>query len=289
VRLAIAVAIALAIAPSLAHARCNGHERARWSVHQALVMLLNPMGAEHGARFALCVPLYPSEDGLLSENHFEVGASTYLAPIFALAGGFVQFGPATFVYVRAEVHAQAIWPLPLAGSGYYPRSGYRDPWGQASTPADRGQSATGWSLRLTSIWRGHIDLSPVVGLFAIDALWVDYDEIGGASHWVNVRNDLITARGDWIVANELAVVMSVRTAGPELRFGVYDATRYVPASGYGNHQLGPLVMMAWDLLDTHVASLDLFARLGVYTHHAFRGAQLSTMLGMSIDWDLGGV
>ncbi|MBZ0117619.1 MAG: hypothetical protein K8H88_11520 [Sandaracinaceae bacterium] len=277
------------LAPSLARARCSDQERARWMVHQSLVMLLNPLGTEHNARLGLCVPLYPSAERALNGNHLEVGASTYVAPIYALAGGFAQISPATFFIARVELHAQAIWPLPLTGAGYYPRGGYEDAFSSASTPADRGRSTTGWSLRLLGVLRGAIDLSPAVTLYAVDAFWLDYDEIGEATHWVDVRDDLIAARSDWIAANEAVLLMGVRTPGPELRFGAYSTLRFVPASGYGNHQVGPFAMIAWDRPDTHVASLAIFVRLGVYTHHAFREAQLSTMLGAGVDWDLGGL
>jgi hypothetical protein len=249
---------------------------------------LNPIGAEHTARFGICAPLYASDDPILRGNHVEGGIATYLAPIYTFAGGYAQISPATFFYARAELTGAVVWPLPISGAAYYARDGYGDRWSNEDVPAEEGMSSSGWSVRLIAVLRGRVELAPNISMLAFDAFWTDYDSMGSASFWLNVRHDLITARSDWVLANEAFVMIAAQVSGgPDLRFGVYSSMRAVPAAGYAAHHTGPIVMIAWDRADTYVASLDVFIRLGVYTHHRERERELTTMAGLSIDWDLG--
>jgi hypothetical protein len=277
------------LAPNGAHARCNARRDPRWAIHQSLVLLLNPMGAEHTVRVGLCVPLYASEDVVFADNHFEAGVTAYNAPIYAIGGGYAQLGLASFLFVRVELSALGIWPIPVDAAGYHARSSYSDSFRQEDL-APEGQSASGWTARFFVLLRGAVDLTPSAALIAFSALWLDYLEVGPAPFWVDVRDDVITARSDWVLANESVLAVSaIIPGGPHARFGAYSALRAVPASGYVGHQVGPIVMLSWPVPDPRVVSLDLFIRLGVYTAHQFRTAQLATLAGIGIDWDLGGL
>lgn len=117
-RLGLALAFVLALIPTRAAATCVGRNEPRWSAHQVLVLLLNPTGAEHNLRIGLCVPLYESSEDALRLNHFEIGVSTYVSPIYAIGGAYAQISPASFLFVRTEVNALGVWPLPIDGAGY---------------------------------------------------------------------------------------------------------------------------------------------------------------------------
>jgi hypothetical protein len=107
---------------------------------------------------------------------------------------------------------------------------------------------------------------------------------------VGFVDDVIAANGDWTVANEGVLLLQARWPdGFGLRFGAYSALRAVPAAGYVGHQMGPIAMLSFGRLDPAVYGLGIFVRLGVYTHHRFRAGEAGTMLGLSVDWDAGGL
>ncbi|MGE0788506.1 MAG: hypothetical protein AB7S26_22715 [Sandaracinaceae bacterium] len=281
--------VVLALLPAGARARCVGHDEARWTAAQSLVLLLNPMGAEHNFRVGICVPLYRTDDAVLALNHFEAGVSTYLSPVYFVPGGYAQVAPASFWILRAEIHGLAVWPIPLNGAGYYPRSGYADSWMYDDLPADQGGSTGGLTVRFFSVLRGRVELTPSVAIVAFDATWTEVNLLADGGYWLDVRDDLIAASGDWIVANEGALLLQATLPeGVALRFGAYSALRANPRAEYVGHQVGPIAMLSLGRIDTHVDALSVFIRLGVYTHHRFRVGQAATMLGMSVDWDLGG-
>jgi hypothetical protein len=280
--------VVLAIA-SPAAATCVGEEAPRWAAHQSIALLLNPMGAEHNLRIGLCVPLYASTDDALRANHFEVGVSSYLSPVYAIGGPYVQFSPATFFFARVELNAMGLWPIGLDGAGYFPMRSYLSSWEPEDTPASRAEATGGWNARFFSVLRGEIELGPVT-LVGYDAFFVDYHDVGSAAYWLQVRHDLVTARSDWVVANEAYVLLGVPIpGGPEIRFGAYDALRDVPASGYVGHQIGGLVMVVWERPVPGIDELSIYVRVGGYTHHGVRGGDATTLGGASADHDLGGL
>lgn len=284
-----ALALSLLL-PSAAHARCAGSDDARWLASQSLVLLLNPMGAEHNARLGVCVPLYDTDDAVLSLNHFEAGVSTYLSPIYFVPGAYVQVAPVSFWLFRAEMHAVTIWPIPLGGAGFYERDNYQQSWTRDELPAEDGEAAAGWSARLFNLLRFRLDLTESVALLALAATWMEINLLDRGDFYLDVRDDLIAANGDWVVANEgTLMVQATFPEGFGLRFGAYSALRSVPAASYVQHQVGPIAMLSFGRIDTHVSSLGVFIRLGVYTHHRFRVGQAATMLGLSVGWDIGGL
>src|SRR5690606_17740768 len=148
-----------------------------------------------------------SDDPVLSLNHVEAGVSTYVSPIYFVPGGYLQLAPTSFLFVRAELSALTIWPLPLPGSGFYERGGYDEGWHQDDLPPDGGGGATGWSLRLMTVLRGRVELAPGLAIVAFDAGWADLDVLDRGAYWVDVRDDLIAAQSDWIFANEGVLVL----------------------------------------------------------------------------------
>ena len=256
--------------------------------HHSLVLLLNPTGAEHNGRLGLCVPLYADDEPAFAANHFEVGVSTYLSPVYLVPGAYAQIAPVSFFYLRAEISGLAIWSLPLEGAGYYERSGYDASWRSEDLPADAGGSTHGWTARVRATFRGQFDLTDDIELVFSANPWVEINVLERDSHWVDVRDDLITAPGDWVFAHEGVLMLGViLPEGPRLRFGAFSALRNVPASGYVGHRFGPLALASFPWPDAAVEAVDVFIRLGVYTHHRFRRWQVSTMAGVGVDLDMG--
>ena len=277
-------------ASAVAHAECVGHQTPRWAGHHSLVLLLNPTGAEYNGRLGLCVSLYEDDEPALSQNHFEAGVSTYLTPIYAVPGAYVQLSPATFFYIRAEIAAIGIWSIPLAGSGYYPRAGYGGSWQSDDVPADSGESAYGWTARVRATLRGSVDLSPGLSAMLVISPWVEVNALDHGDFYLDVRDDVIAANGDWVFAAQAALVLGMQIPdGPQLRFGAFNDMRWVPSSGYVAHRFGPIAMASFPWPDAEVETIDLFLRLGFYTNHRFRAGQLATMAGVAVDHDIGGL
>lgn len=289
VRTFLAVVLAVLAVASPAAATCVGETTPRWAAHQSLALLLNPMGAEHNLRIGLCVPLYESADDALRANHFEVGVSSYLSPVYAIGGPYLQFSPATFFFARVELNAMGLWPIGLDGAGYFPMASYASSWDPEDTPAHRAEATGGWNARFFSVLRGVIEAGPIT-LVGYDAFFVDYHDVGSAAYWLQVRHDLVTARSDWVLANEGYLLVGVPIeGGPELRVGGYSALRDVPASGYVGHQVGALFMAVWERPFPGIDELSVYVRVGGYTHHGIRAFDATTLGGASADHDLGGL
>lgn len=283
------VGLALALCAALAHAAggCLDRPGARPVVRETLVMLLNPMGAEHQLRVGACMPLYPSASEAFSGNHFELGLTNYTSPVYAMTGPYVELAPASFFSLRLELTGAGIWPLPMAGAGYYPRPGPRATFYEHELPEKDGRSTGGWSARAITGWGAKVSLGKLA-LVAGDALWLDHGEIGPAPYFLDLRNDLVAARADNVVGNEGAVFLEVPIRRAFLRFGAYDALRAMPLSGYVGHQVGGIAMLELTNVTRAISSLAFWARLGGYTHHAIRAGEAATLLGVAVDWDLGG-
>lgn len=289
----VALALTLAV-PSSATANCVGATTPRWSAHQTLVLLLNPQGAEHNLRVGLCVPLYDSPDVVLALNHVELGAVTYVSPIYAIGGGYAQLVPLSFLVLRTELGGVGSWSIPLDGAGYYPRDGYDARWSASDLPAATGGTASGWTFRGMAALRGLVDLatspSGPLRLVVYDAFFADYTELGDAAYFAQLRFDVVSARHDWVLSNEAMLMIGIPIPdGPELRIGAYDAMRDVPASGYVGNQVGGLLMFTWMNPCPGIAELSVFVRVGGYTNHGVRLGQATTLGGATADHDLGGL
>lgn len=286
-RAALALALVLATS-SLARAECAGRTEPRWVGHHSLIALLNPMGAELNGRVGVCLPLYDSSSALLELNHLEIGASAYLSPVYLIGGGYVQLAPVSFLYVRAELHRLFVWPIPLSGAGFYLRDGYDEGWRRDDLPAEDGEAATGWTARLRGAVRGALPLGDEFDVVLVSLPWLEINVLDRGDYWVDVRDDVIAANGDWIVANEGVLLFGWHIPeGPTVRLGAFTALRWVPASGHVGHRLGPFVSATFARPDRVVESVDVFIRLGVYTHHRFREGSVSAMAGVGVDLDHG--
>lgn len=273
-----------------ASAECAGRDEPRWMSHHSFVLLLNPMGGEYNVRVGLCVPLFSDDNELLSLNHFEAGASAYLSPVYFVPGGYAQIGPTSFLYFRAELAALTVWSIPMNGAGYYVRPGYDAGWQTDDLPADAGGSAIGWSARFKAVLRGRAEIGSNAELILVSTPWLEINVLDHGDYWVDLRDDLIVANGEWVFAHEAVLLLGTRIpGGPALRFGAFSALRNVPASEYVGHRLGPFFLMSFDRPDPAIEALDFFIRLSVYTHHRFRTGQLATLAGFAVDWDMGGL
>lgn len=282
------------LSPRGAAASCVGAATPRWAAHQTLVLLLNPMGAEHNLRVGLCVPLYDSADPLVALNHFEIGATSYVSPVYAIGGGYAQLVPVSFVVLRSELNAMGVWSLPIDGAGYYPRDDYAARWGASDLPAANGGTASGWSFRGLAALRGRLELATLASgplvLIAYDAFFADYHELGDAAYFAQLRFDVVAARHDWVLSNEAMLMVGIPIAGgPELRIGAYDQTRDVPGSGYVGNQVGGVLMLTWTRPCPGIDELSVFVRVGGYTHHGVRLDEATTLGGATADHDLGGL
>ncbi len=286
---ALALAAVLGAA-SVAQARCGDADAPRWLGHQSLIALVNPLGAEHNARFGLCLPLYESADPVLALNHFEAGVSTYLSPVYFVPGAYAQIVPVSFFVLRVEVHGLTVWPIPIAGAGYYARSGYDQSWSQDQVPASDGGSANGFSMRIMGVLRFQVPLTESLSILALAATWTETNILDRGQYWLDVRDDMVAASGDWVIDQEAVLLLQARwPEGFGLRFGAFSALRTLPSAGYVGHQLGPIAMMSFGRVDPHVYGLGFFLRMGIYTSHRFRTGTPSAMLGVNVDWDLGGL
>ena len=103
-------------------------------------------------------------------------------------------------------------------------------------------------------------------------------------------SDLILARQDWMIENDaLLLVEGNLSPNIALRAGAYDNLRYVPASGYIGHQLGPMAMLVIDHPSAEVTEVTPFIRGGYYTDHLLRAGELTILGGVSVSYDLGAI
>jgi len=287
-RAAVALALVLATA-STARAECAGRAEPRWVGHHSLIALVNPLGTEFNGRVGVCLPLFDSDSPLLRLNHMEVGASAYLSPIYLIPGGYVQLAPVSFLYVRAELHRLFVWPIPLSGAGFYLRDGYDQGWQRDDLPVEDGEAVTGWTARVRATVQAAVAIGDELELVLVSLPWLEINVLDRGDYWVDVRDDVIAANGDWIVANEGVLLFGWHVPeGPTVRLGAFTALRAVPASGYVGHRMGPFLAATFPRPDRVVSAVDVFIRLGVYTHHRFRQGSVSAMAGASIDFDHGG-
>lgn len=284
--------LAVLLTPALSRAQpghsCADRGSARWVVHQTLLGVIEPVGMEHQLRAGACFPLRPTDDPFFTLNQVELGVLSYASPTYAYSGGYVQLTPLSLLTLRVEVSSLAYWPLGLEGAGYYGLGQPDAPRRSEDLPPDRATTASGWNVRGMAIVRARV---PVGGLalVVLDALWVDRVELGPGPYYLNLQLDHVAARVDTALSNEAVLALEVPIdGGPLMRFGAYDATRWVDHSGALGHQLGALVQAVWARPIPEIASLELLVRGGGYTDHPVRVGP--ALLGwVAIGWDLGPV
>jgi hypothetical protein len=278
--------VLLALAPHAA--RAQDASAMRGVVHQRFIALLNPMGMEHAAAFGLRGPLGDQDDLLFMGAHAETGVIGYVSPVFAQNGAYIEVQPLSFLSFRGEILHQLVWPIGMDGAGYYGVQGYDPDVG--SLPADEGASADGWSGALSVTGQGMIPMGEGVRLVFFDEASVQYAALGDASHYYDMKWNVVRAREDWVVLNSAALLLTLDLSRDiAVRIGAYDDLRYVPASGHLAHQVGGIAMLEVERAAPEVPAIHVFVRGGYYTSHALFGGQYSMLAGLAVDYDLGAV
>lgn len=262
----------------------------RGVAHQGLVLLLNPMGAQHELELGLRSPLGDQGELLFDGAHAETGVVSRVSPVFANTGGYLEVSPLSFLVLRAEFLGIAQWPIGMNAAGYYGLEGYdADVRGQ-SLPADAGGSATGWSVRLSGQLQGALPIVDHVRLVMVDRMTFEHADVGDAPYYYSQDHDLVLARSDWVVHNDGLLLAEIEAESDlVIRAGAYSNLRWVPESGYVAHQVGPLFAISFRHPADGVSEITPFIRGGYYTHHGIRADELTVLGGISIDYDLGGV
>lgn len=277
-----ALALVLGAAPASA-------QDVRGVVHQQLVALLNPMGAEHTLEVGVRAPLGDQSELLFDGAHVEAGVISYNSPVYAIGGGYLQVSPLSFLVLRAELTGAALWPIGMDGAGYYGLESYGADVRAQTLTANLGGSATGWNLHLRGRLQGAVPLSHGVRLIVVNQQSWEHDTLGGEPFYYSLKHDLVLARRDWIVTNDALVLTEIAVASDiDFTVGAYSNLRWVPRSGYVGHQVGPLVALSFEGVTDEVSSVTLFVRGGYYTHHGTREGELTVLGGVSIDYEIGG-
>jgi len=279
--------------PEQAGHHCLDEQESKWVLHHLLAGQYNPPGAETSERLGLCFPLITAPGVLFAYTSVEVGILNYLSPAYGQLGGYVQVTPLSIIQLRAELSGLYYWPFPFDRAGYFPVAGYDAEFTREALPKDDAQSAPGWNVNLIGVLRLRVPLSEAWAALVLSIWSAEYFSIGDASHYFNLRRELVAAQRDWIVANESVAAAEVAVS-PEwrFRFGIFDSWRAVPAAGYAANQVGLFLGAHWPrptgLLES-MRDLQPFLRLGIYTAHGFRRSQISILLAVLSSYDLGGL
>jgi len=259
----------------------------RGVVHQQLVLLLNPMGMQHQLDVGLRAPLGDQDALLFDGAHAEAGFTSRAAPVFAIQGGYLEVSPLSFLVLRAEMAGTVVWPIGMDGAGYYGLESYGADFDAQHLPGDAGGEATGWTVRLSGQLQGAVPLGDAGRLLLADRMTFQHDTQGDAPFYYSLEHDLVLARGDWVVHNDAFALAEFPVDDVRIAGGAYSNLRWVPRSDYVGHQVGPIVAVTFERVDTHVPSISAFVRGGYYTHHGARRDELTVLGGLSVHYDLG--
>jgi len=262
----------------------------RLVMHEQLVLLLNPMGAEHRLDLGVRGEVGDPNDLLSAGSHVEGGVTTAVSPVYAFGGGYLQIQPFSFLVVRGELVGATVWPIGMNGAGHYGLSGYgADIHGQ-NLPGDAAGSASGWMASMSATLQGAVDLPDGWRLLLVSEWCLSRSALGSDPFYYSMKYDLVMAREDFVVTGTSFVGAEARLASDLLlRFGAYDDLRTVPNSGYVGHQVGPLAMLEWQHITPEIGALTIFVRGGGYTHHVVREGEATILGGIAIDYELGGL
>jgi hypothetical protein len=275
-------AVAESAAPRESPVHVVGHER--------VAALLNPMGAEHRLDLSVRGEVGDQEDMFFDGAHWQLGATSFVSPVYAIGGGFLELAPFSFLVLKGEVMGMTVWPIGMDGAGHYAVSGYGADVHSSNLPADAAGAASGFTAGGNGTLQGAIDLDPRVRLVAADEVGLYYVRLGTASHYTSMRYDLVLAREDLVLTNDALLAVEIRAASDLLvRAGAYSDLRHVPASGYVGHQVGPIVMLEWSGVAPAIEHLSVWVRGGGYTHHAIREGEATILGGVAVDYDFGGL
>ena len=263
--------------------QCLGHGTSQWIIDETLVATANPDGPENQLRVAVCRPLYDRPGILFDYAALEYGVFSYVSPVYVHQGAYVAITPLSFMSLRADAAGVFIWPLPLSGAGYYGKTGYVKTFNDSDLKAGDARFAGGLNLTFTLTLQGEVPLTDRVRLQAVNSFSGDYWYVGDQPYWVNLRRDVVLAKSDWLIKENvfagLAIELDPRWT---LRVGAVDDVNWVPRAGYLANILAGFVSLPFRR-EGLFRDVEPFVRLGAYTAHAFRtGAQLFT--GISVAW-----
>lgn len=232
--------------------------------NQRLVGVINPIGAEHMVSAALRAPLGLPEGILFSDTSIELGPVSYVSPIYARTGGYVQLQPLAVLILRAEVRHVAMWSLDMPGAGYVPVE-------QGGEPGAQGD-AVGWEAQFSAVVQGMVPLGPV-RLLLWDQVGYEHIQLGTAPRYLSPRHDTTLEREDGVVSNSAMLLGEVEPSeGWALRLGLYDDVAYVPSSDALIHQIGPIVALSVRSPADGVQEVMPLVRAGYYTDGRRAGA-----------------
>lgn len=267
-----------------AASQCLGTGGSLLILDETFVVSLAPDGFENQLKASLCKPLIQRPGILFDYSSWDIGAFNYLSPIYDQQGVTVGIMPLSFLELRVDASALAIWSLPLEGAGYFDFPDYTTRFTEKEMPATRARSAWGANVTFSARLQAEV---PVFNdhLVVTNTVQLDHWYVGDASHYYNARRDVVLARSDWLVKNIAILVFKVRASSTvALQFGVQNDLTWVPASGYVGNILGAFLSVPIRR-QGRLRDLEPFVRFGAYTHHAYRsGFQLFG--GLSLAWGL---
>ena len=288
-RIALSLALSLAAA-SVANAQSRENsdnaQGAEGVLHQQLVGLLSPEGAEHVLGVGLRTSIGDQDHPLFGGAHVDAGLLNYSSPIYAITGGWFELSPLSFLVLRAEFMGAAHWPIDLRGAGYYPAQGYDVDLTGEVLDTEHGRSASGWNVGLSTILQGAFPLGEVE-IVVWNQLSAEHITLGDSSFHYYPRYDLVLAKSDWVVGNWAMLMLAFRLdIAVQIRLGLYDELRYVPRSGYLVNQAGIVAMLPLERTDPAVPEVTPFVRFGFFTHGR-RAVSFTFMGGATARYRLG--
>ena len=256
-------------------------------VNERLVVVVNPMGAEHGIGVGLRAPLGNPDELLFQGAHAEAGVVNYTSPVYSATGAYFQVSPFAFLVLRAEIAGLEMWPIGLDGAGYFPVANDLPPLRSDALQSERGARAGGWSLTLSAILQGAVPIGPL-RLIVWNQLGAEHVRLGDAAYYYHPRYDAVLAQQDWVITNWAMVLLEAELgAGTHLRFGAYDELRDVPRSGSFANQAGLVAALAIEGADPAVPELMPIVRLGIHTHRRSGPGELTLLVGLLARYELG--
>jgi hypothetical protein len=263
---------------------------ARLIMHEQLVLLLNPMGAEHRLDLGVRREVGTPDDLLSAGSHIEGGVTTAVSPVYAFGGGYLQIQPFSFLVLRGELVGGGVWPIGMNGAGHYGVSGYDADVHSENLPGNAAGSAGGWMASMSATLQGAVDVASGWRLLLVSEWGLSRSVLGTDAHYYSMKYDLVLAREDFVVTGSSFLGAEARLASDlVVRFGAYDDFRNVPNSSYVGHQVGGLAMLEWQHITPEIGALAVFVRGGGYTHHVIREGEATILGGIAIDYELGGL
>jgi hypothetical protein len=285
---ALLASVALAQEPDEPVGRhCLEGPDARWVGSHLVVGRFNPLGILNSFRLGLCLPLIKKPGLLFRYTHLQFGAVNNLTPAYTNLGGYLQISPLSFLKLRAELTGLVMWPFPRVRAAYHGVDSYDASLEEADYPADDGESASGWNANLIATLQLRVPRRGI-SLILVDMFSIEYWRVGDEPYYVNLRHDLIAAKSDWILSNEVFLVLQIPwspTGG--VRAGIYDSINHLPASGHLSNHLGVVVMLYFLGPGDTVGKLEPFVRFGYYLGHPLREGGITGFAGVSLGYDFG--